>query len=203
MIFILLLNNQIQIIIANSYRLLSVWLRFMPLPDRLSCLNIETLYCDHHGWLFRWLRGRLGNAADAADLAQEAFLRLLGKPCQFDSSDGARAYLRVMAKGLCIDLWRRREVERVWMDIIAAQPQATVPSPEHCAIVIETLCEIAAMLARFPEKPANAFIMAQVYGMTYREIAIELGVSERMVKKYMAQAMLHCALIEAGYVTAC
>lgn len=68
-------------------------------PDHLSFLSIETLYCDHHGWLFRWLRGRLGNAADAADLAQEAFLRLLGKPCQFDSSESARAYLRAMAKG--------------------------------------------------------------------------------------------------------
>ena len=40
--------------------------------------------------------------------------------------------------------------------------------------------------------------MAQVDGMPYREIAVELGVSERMIKKYMAQAMLECALIEAG-----
>lgn len=45
--------------------------------------------------------------------------------------------------------------------------------------------------------------MAQVHGMTYKEIGAELGVSDRMVKKYMAQAMLHCALIKAGYVTAC
>jgi DNA-directed RNA polymerase specialized sigma24 family protein len=59
------------------------------------------------------------------------------------------------------------------------------------------------MLSRLPEKPANAFIMAQVHGMTYKEIGAELGVSDRMVKKYMAQAMLHCALIKAGYVTAC
>jgi DNA-directed RNA polymerase specialized sigma24 family protein len=94
-----------------------------------------------------------GNAADAADLAHEAFLRLLGRSYQFDSFDGARAYLRVMANGLCIDLWRRREVERVWLDIMAAQPEATVPSPEHCAIVIETLCEIGACCHVFRRNP--------------------------------------------------
>lgn len=34
--------------------------------------------------------------------------------------------------------------------------------------------------------------------MAYADIAVELGVSERMVKKYMARAMLHCVLLEAG-----
>ncbi|HAW37974.1 MAG TPA: RNA polymerase subunit sigma, partial [Pseudomonas sp.] len=34
-------------------------------------------------------------------------------------------------------------------------------------------------------------------GMTYAAIATELGVSERMVKKYMAQAMLHCLMLVA------
>jgi RNA polymerase sigma-70 factor (ECF subfamily) len=40
----------------------------------------------------------------------------------------------------------------------------------------------------------QAFLLAQLDGMAYADIAVELGVSERMVKKYMAQAMLQCAL---------
>lgn len=103
-----------------------------------------------------------------------------------------------MANGLCIDLWRRREVEQAWLAALAAHPEAAEPSPEHRAIVIETLCEVGAMLSRLPAKAASAFIFAQVHGMRYHEIAARLGVSERMVKKYMARAMLHCALIEAG-----
>ena len=54
------------------------------------------------------------------------------------------------------------------------------------------------MLGRLSHKAATAFVMAQVDGTPYREIAAELGVSERMVKKYIAQAVLQCALIEAG-----
>ena len=161
--------------------------------------DIESLYGAHHQWLQAWLRRRLGNAGDAADLAQDAFVRLLVKPRAFDSADGARAYLRTMAGGLCVDLWRRREVERAWVEALAARPEATQPSLEHSAIVIETLCEVARMLERLPTKAASAFVMAQVHDMRYREIAEALQVSERMVKKYMAQAMLHCALIEAGF----
>jgi RNA polymerase sigma factor, sigma-70 family len=160
--------------------------------------DMDALYRDHHGWLRSWLWRRLGDTSDAADLAHDAFIRLLSKPRRFDSFDGARAYLSVLARGLCVDLWRRRHIEQTWRDVLAAQPQAAMPSAEHQAMVIETLCEIDAMLRRLPVKAAHAFIMAQLHGMTYREIAAALKVSDRMVKKYMAKAMFHCALIEAG-----
>ena len=54
------------------------------------------------------------------------------------------------------------------------------------------------MLSRLTEKAAKAFILAQMDGVAYRDIAAELGVSERMVKKYIAQGMLQCALIDTG-----
>ena len=162
--------------------------------------DIRRLYLDHHGWLQGWLRRRLGCAADAADLAHDTFVRLLNKSAfpRFDSLAEARAYLRTVGGALCVDLWRRREVERAWLDALAARPEPFTPSPEHQAVVIETLLEVGRMLGRLSHKAATAFVMAQVDGTPYREIAAELGVSERMVKKYLAQAMLQCALIEAG-----
>lgn len=162
---------------------------------------IETLYAHHHGWLQHWLHRRLGNSADAADLAQDTFVRLMSRPATrcFESVGEARAYLLTAANGLCVDLWRRREIERAWLQALAARPEALAPSPEHCAIVIETLLEVGRMLGKLSQKAAQAFIMAQVDGVPYRIIAQELAVSERMVKKYMAQAMLQCALIEAGW----
>jgi RNA polymerase sigma-70 factor (ECF subfamily) len=163
--------------------------------------SVDCLYCEHREWLQAWLRRRLGNAADAADLAQDTFLRLLVRPASrgLGSTGEARAYLRTLANGLCIDLWRRREVEAAWLETLASRPEAVEPSPEHRAIVVETLLEIGDMLERLSQKAAAAFIMAQVDGMPYREIADRLGVSDRMVKKYIAQAMLQCVLIEAGY----
>ncbi|MGY6270997.1 sigma-70 family RNA polymerase sigma factor [Achromobacter denitrificans] len=168
----------------------------MGAADSATAKRLHMLYRNHHGWLYSWLRGRLGNAADAADLAQDAFLRLLSRPRDFDGFEGERAYLSTMARGLCIDLWRRREIEQAWLAVQAERPQAVQPSAEHHAIVIETLCEIDAMLRRLPWRTAEAFLMAMAYGMTDREIAAELQVSERMVRKYVAQAMLHCVSLE-------
>ncbi|SDF57071.1 MULTISPECIES: RNA polymerase sigma factor [unclassified Duganella] len=81
---------------------------------------VELLYSHHHGWLYGLLQRRLGNHGDAADLAHDAFIRLLLKPRSFDSAEGARAYLSTVARGLCVDLWRRRQVEQAWFDALAA-----------------------------------------------------------------------------------
>ncbi|WP_268630650.1 sigma factor, partial [Escherichia coli] len=114
------------------------------------------LYCDHHRWLRSWLHRRLGNAADAADLAHDTFIRLLGKTVfpRFGSVAEARAYRRTVGNALCADLWRHREVERAWLDALAAQPEPVAASAEHQAIVIETLLDIGRMLGRLPQKAA-------------------------------------------------
>lgn len=174
----------------------------MSAPAYPSPPSLQTLYHDHHGWLRSWLQRRLGNDSDAADLAHDTFLRLLARPVvrEFNGFLQARAWLRTAASGLCVDLWRRREIERAWLQTLSAQPEPLAPSPEDQALVVETLLQIGAMLGRLSQKAASAFIMAQVDAMPYRAIAAQLSVSERMVKKYIAQAMLQCALIEAGRV---
>ncbi|MFL9923089.1 sigma-70 family RNA polymerase sigma factor [Herbaspirillum lusitanum] len=172
----------------------------MPFANTSTQQDFHALYSDHHGWLVKWLRWRLGNAADAADLAQDAFVRLIVKsePASFATPVQARAYLRAMAQGMCSDLWRRREIEQAWLDALAVQPQAHMPSPEHCAIVVETLMEISAVMDRLPGKVCKAFVMAQIQGLPTSEIATALEVSVRMVQKYLAQAMLQLALVDAG-----
>jgi len=166
--------------------------------------SVDTLYIDHHSWLRAWLQRRLGNAADAADLAHEAFLRLIIKPASrgFHSPLEARAYLRSMAQGMCINLWRRREIEQAWLDTLAAQPEDFAPSAERQAIVLEALHEIATLLQGLSAKAAQAFLMSTVCGMTALEVGNELGVSSRMVRKYVAQAMLRCMQAQARQTVA-
>lgn len=160
-------------------------------------LPLEALYGDHHDWLQGWLRRRLGNAADAADLAHDAFLRLLVTPRRFGSQPEARSYLRAMANGLCVDLWRRRQIEEAWLAALASQPAAFSPSAEHQVIVLQALQEIDSLLGSLSANAARAFVLAVGCEMTDREVAAELGVSSRMVRKYVAQAMLRCMEMEA------
>ena len=155
------------------------------------------LYGTHHGWLLGLLRRRLNDRWDAADLAHDTFIRLLSRPPTETDHARQRSYLATIARGLCIDHWRRRQLEKAWLDSLALRPESTQPSPEQRAIIVETLYEVDAMLARLPSKVREAFLLAQLHGMPYKAIGEQLGVGERMVKKYMAQALLHCAILEA------
>ena len=156
---------------------------------------VQRLYIEHQGWLNGWLRRQLGCSQKAADLAQDTFVRVLSRDHGVEAIREPRAYLHTIARGLLINHWRRRQIEQAYLEAVALQPEAVAPSPEDQALVVETLMQVEAMLARLPEKVRRAFLLSQLHGMTYAAIALELGVSERMIKKYMAQAMLHCLIL--------
>lgn len=153
--------------------------------------SIEQVYGNHHGWLYGWLWRQLGSREDAAELAQDTFLRLLAAR-QATVLAEPRAYLRTVAHALVVNHWRRRDLERAYLDALALRPEREEPSPEQRALVLETLVRIDTMLDGLATKVRRAFLMAQLDGMSYLEIGAELGVSDRMVRKYMAQAMLAC-----------
>ncbi len=158
--------------------------------------SIDQLYGHHHGWLQGWLRKRLGNAADAADLAQDTFVRLLstapGEPLDFTSP---RAYLATIANRLSINLYRRRSLEQAYLEALAQTPEALAPSLEHQALVLEALDEIDQVLALLPDKNRQAFLMAQLEGYTQEEIASRLNISVRSVQRYLARAFEECIML--------
>ncbi len=156
--------------------------------------SIAELYRDHHGWLVGWLRRKLGCPHNAGDLAHDTFLRVLMSP-GIDEIREPRAWLTTVAHGLMVNHLRRKDLERAYLDALAAQPEPLSPSPEERALVLETLVEIDAMLNGLPSKARHAFLLSQLEGLTYAEIAGRLGVSVSMVKKYMMQAVTHCMRI--------
>lgn len=156
---------------------------------------VGRLYGEHHGWLLSWLRHKLGSSHLAADLAHDTFLRVLAGRTGLVLLQ-PRAYLRTIAHGLAVNHWRRLDIERAYLDALAGLPEAMAPSPEERLLVLETLRQLDTMLARLPHKARRAFLMHQLDGTGYAGIALELGVSERMVRKYMAQAMLQCLCLQ-------
>ncbi len=151
---------------------------------------LDRLYIEHHGWLQGWLQTRLNNRADAADLAQDTFLRLLQR--RIGELAEPRAYLRTVARGLVIDLWRRRDIERAWLETIAQLPEQQAPSPETGLLIIESLIAIDSLLDELPAAVREAFLLAQLDGMTCPAIAQRLGVSLSTVERYIAKALRHC-----------
>lgn len=161
-----------------------------PLSPPLS-QQIHLLYSDHHGWLQGWLRGKLGNAFDAADLAHDTYLRII-RSGRVPPPGESRRYLTQVAKGLVIDLYRRRQVEAAYLEAIALLPEPLAPSPETRALALEALVEIDAILHGLPPKVREALLLCKLEGLGYRDIAQRLGVSVSSVEKYIAAGLLAC-----------
>lgn len=155
---------------------------------------VQALYSRHHGWLNTWLRTRLGNAADAADLAQDTFVRLLQRSERLELR-APRAFLRTIAQGLVIDHWRREEIERAYLQTIAHLSEAQTPGAEAQALILELLEAIARMLEGLKPKVRRAFLLAQCEGLTYKQIAEQMGISLRSVERYVADALYHCYVL--------
>lgn len=162
---------------------------------QISTLDVEALYCDHHGWLQGWLRRKLGNALDAADLAQDTFVRVLrgsdrALPCE--PIREPRAYLATIANGLVSSHWRRHALEQSWLAVQVERPEFEVPSQEQRALILEALEEIALLLDGMPARTREIFLLSQIDRLTYPQIAQQLGTTVNVVQKAMTRAVACC-----------
>jgi len=155
---------------------------------------MDALYQDHHAWLLGWLRRRLQHADNAADLAHDTFVQLLGRPELIPTLRQPRAWLSSVAKGLMIDRQRRHKLEIAYLQALASLPEPEAPSAERQLILLQTLMQIDAMLDGLPAKVRMAFLLSRLEGMSYQEIAHHLGISLSSVEKYMVKAIRHCYL---------
>jgi RNA polymerase sigma-70 factor (ECF subfamily) len=153
--------------------------------------EVHALYSDHHGWLLGWLRRKLDNTCDAADIAQDTFMRVLARQAPLHLQE-PRAYLSTIARGLVVDHWRRRELERAWLETLAALPESEAPSPQARMMFLETLIEIDRLLDSLKPQVRTAFLLAQLDGLTCPQIARHVGVSLATVERYIAKALRAC-----------
>jgi RNA polymerase sigma-70 factor (ECF subfamily) len=138
----------------------------------------------------------MGNACDAADLSQDTFLRLLASSQRIADLQEPRAYLLTVGKRLLSNFYQRRSLEQAYLNALASLPEDCVPSPEQRWLLLETLQALDELLDGLPTAVRRAFLWSQLEGLSYQHIAERLRVSERTIKRYMAQAYEHCLLVE-------
>ncbi len=126
---------------------------------------VERLFAEHRGALQTFFQRRIRSKADAADLAQEVYVRMLRIGDQ-EAIRNPVHYLYTVANNLVkehADLDARQRVARLGVVLQQLRPK--------CRAAVEL---------RFTQ------------GLSFREIAMHLGVSPQTAKKYVAQALGHC-----------
>lgn len=142
--------------------------------------------------LRRFLARRLGNAEDAADVAQSSFERaykyVLSVPVA-----SPRALLFRTAQNVCIDQSRRRQMEARVLATYSATTTTASPSTERVVSEREAIARIAAHLARLPRKRREVFTLVRVYGYTHAEVAEHMGLTIPAIEKHVVRATLDCS----------
>lgn len=141
--------------------------------------------------LLKYLTSRFRDREDAAEIAQEAWLRMhrLENPEQLSNP---KAYLFQMASNLGVDRARRHALEqRLNRNELLADSSEGLPSAERSVAAEESIELVREALKDLPADCRQAFVLHRGRDMSYPDIAAQLGVSTSMVEKYIARALRH------------
>lgn len=135
--------------------------------------------------LYRYLARRTGDDGEAADLAQETFVRMYEKRVQPET---AKAWLFKTGYHLFVDQWRKkRRTVYVPLDSIPDMPVMD-GSPEGAAVGAEFRMEISRALNELKPRDRQVLQMLMHRGLSYKEIAEHFGVSENAIKTLVHRA---------------
>jgi RNA polymerase sigma-70 factor (ECF subfamily) len=144
----------------------------------------------HEPELRRWLVRRLPGGMDADDVVQEVYARLaeLDDPTRIQVP---RAYLYAAARSVVLQQLRRERI--VAFETIAEFDRFGAASaefePERRALAGDELRRTAALIESLPDKCRQAFVLRKIHGLSQREIATRMRISENTVEKHIVKGL--------------
>jgi RNA polymerase sigma-70 factor (ECF subfamily) len=145
--------------------------------------ELETLFQEHHGRVFRTAQRITGSAADAEDVLQTVFLRLVKGQDDYDWSRNPEAYLSRAAINASLDLLRSRSRSKITAidDSEFNSLPTTYRNPEtvHADRELQTLVRQA--VSRLGKTAGEMFVLRYYEGFDNKEIAAFLNTSPLVV----------------------
>ncbi|EKV28967.1 Sigma-24 (FecI) [Caenispirillum salinarum AK4] len=150
------------------------------------------VYLSHRDALLGYAAQITGSRAEAEDVVQDAYVRLMGSTATAGSPHHLRnpaGYLYKIVRNLCLDTKRRSRAQV--HDLPMSDPTWNASADE--ALLRDEVRCIEKALTRLPERTRTAFELHRLHGYTLQETAAELNVSAARVHQMIQTAMLHCA----------
>jgi RNA polymerase sigma factor (sigma-70 family) len=163
----------------------------MSIDDQSQTLWIATHIYPCEGEVRRWLHQRVPTLTpdDIDDLLQDAYARI----CSSDPAriSNPRGYFYVTVRNLLLEQLRRARIvpmERL-TEIETLKLGNDDPGPERRASARQELERLCSIVASLPSRCRSVFSLRSFEGLTRREIAQQLKISERTVEHQLAKAL--------------
>ncbi len=153
--------------------------------------DIKRLFLAYRRELQAYLTRKLRDAEVAADLTQDTFLRIAEQGAAGMVHE--RAYLYRTAHNLMVDHIRLQQREKTdpSFDEAVVEIVDERPSPERAATAQNELDRVREALLELPERTREIFALVRIEGLTYRQVANRLEISDSSVQKHLAKAIKH------------
>lgn len=154
--------------------------------------------------VFRLIQNHIGDADEAMDLTQEAFVAAFAAIGRYDGDRPFRVWIARIALNKCRDWARRRKVRAFFARALplesAHHVASDVPAPDMAAADRAELARVRGAMASLPPRLREVLLLRGVEEMSQAEAAEALGVSEKTVETrlYRARQRLRAALDEAA-----
>jgi RNA polymerase sigma-70 factor (ECF subfamily) len=155
---------------------------------------VERLFAAHRGALQAFFFRRVRQRADATDLAQEVYLRML-RVKDISAIRDSEAYLYSIACNLAKEHAGSDRRRGVSVDVDEATIQEQLSQRvkfDNEILAAQQIDRLRVVLRGLPPKCHAAIVLQYVHGLSHQQIAERLQVSPRMVKQYVAQALSQC-----------
>ncbi len=172
----------------------SVWLVQAIEGDEIAFAKIVETY---QRPVFSLCYRMLGNARDAEDAAQEAFLRAYKYLDRYDHERSFTTWLLSIASHYCIDQLRKRTFPGFSMDNednAWLEPPAPGPNPEVTVSISEEQAQVQSLLNLLSPKDRSAVVMRYWYDYSYQEIADALSLTVSAVKSRLHRSRRELAM---------
>ena len=158
---------------------------------------VSQLFREHNRALVLFLASRLKDVQAAREVAQEAYVRVLELE-NLGAVGFLRSYLFKVAGNLAIDRMRQQQ-SRARLDRISDFDDFLDNlQPERTVIAREELAFLGRVVGELPAKYQQAFRLHRLEDQPFEEIARQMGLKERMVRRYVTNALLYLRLRREG-----
>ena len=155
----------------------------------LSHADIQALYLRCRLDLQLHIRRYVRCSETAKDLAQDLYFRLERLANRLPNEEEARRYLFQTAANMARDQYRVCSNRARLLEEHVRPRQEPCLDEDAAADMRETLERVQALIEEMPERRQAIFMQSRLLGMTYREIAAELGISASLVEKEVAATL--------------
>jgi RNA polymerase sigma-70 factor (ECF subfamily) len=161
-------------------------------PAGEHALFVRQLFERYRHALMRYLLGLLKRRADAEDVVQETYVRLLGVADLDRSASRARGYLFKVATNLARDRFRRRVEQGADTALATDDLASSDDSPEAIVDFAQGLAIVKRVLLELKPRCRQVFLLRVSEELDYETIAARLGISKRTVEREMQHALEVC-----------